>query len=99
MRGRTLANAMVILDEAQNTTVTQMKMALTRIGEGSRMIITGDMSQTDLPNGLKSGLRDAVEVLKGIKDTAFVEFDESDVVRSRIVKHIVAAYDRRDKRK
>ncbi|MBI3442020.1 MAG: PhoH family protein [Proteobacteria bacterium] len=98
MRGRTLANAVVVLDEAQNTTVTQMKMALTRIGEGSRMIITGDLSQTDLPSGVKSGLRDAVEVLKGIKDAAFIEFDEKDVVRSRIVKHIVEAYDRRDKR-
>jgi phosphate starvation-inducible PhoH-like protein len=99
MRGRTLSNAVVILDEAQNTTATQMKMALTRIGEGSRMIITGDLSQTDLPGGMKSGLRDAVDVLKGVKDAAFVEFGESDVVRSRIVKHIVAAYDKRDKKK
>ncbi len=99
MRGRTLSNAIVILDEAQNTTVTQMKMALTRIGEGSRMIITGDLSQTDLPAGMKSGLRDAVEVLKGIKDTAFIHFNEKDVVRSRIVKHIVEAYDKRDKNK
>ena len=99
MRGRTLSNAMVILDEAQNTTATQMKMALTRIGEGSRMVITGDLSQTDLPGGVKSGLRDAVEVLQGIKDTAFVQFGEKDVVRSRIVKHIVEAYDKRDKKK
>jgi phosphate starvation-inducible PhoH-like protein len=99
MRGRTLSSAMVILDEAQNTTATQMKMALTRIGEGSRMVITGDLSQTDLPNGVKSGLRDAVEVLRGVKDTAFVEFVEQDVVRSRIVKHVVEAYDRRDKKK
>jgi phosphate starvation-inducible PhoH-like protein len=99
MRGRTLSNAMVILDEAQNTTPTQMKMALTRIGEGSRMVITGDLSQTDLPGGIKSGLRDAVEVLKGVKDAAFIEFGESDVVRSRIVKNIVAAYDKRDKKK
>lgn len=99
MRGRTLGNAMVILDEAQNTTVSQMKMVLTRIGEGSRMIVTGDMSQTDLPGGVKSGLRDAVEVLRGIKDTAFVEFSEEDVVRSRIVKNIVEAYERRDKHK
>ena len=99
MRGRTLSSAMVLLDEAQNTTPTQMKMALTRIGEGSRMIITGDLSQTDLPGGVKSGLRDAVEVLKGVKDTAFIEFDEKDVVRSRIVKHIVEAYDKRDKKK
>lgn len=99
MRGRTLANAMVILDEAQNTTVSQMKMALTRIGEGSRMIITGDLSQTDLPSSVKSGLRDAVDVLRGIKDTTFIEFSEADVVRSRIVKHVVEAYDRRDKAK
>jgi phosphate starvation-inducible PhoH-like protein len=97
MRGRTLASAIVILDEAQNTTPTQMKMALTRIGEGSRMIVTGDISQTDLPGGMKSGLRDAIEVLKGTKDIAFVEFSEEDVVRSRLVKHIVAAYERRDK--
>ena len=99
MRGRTLSNAVVILDEAQNTTVTQMKMILTRIGEGSRMIITGDLSQTDLPPGVKSGLRDAVEVLKGVKDAAFVTFAEGDVVRSRIVRSIVAAYDKRDGKK
>lgn len=99
MRGRTLSNAMVILDEAQNTTPTQMKMALTRIGEGSRMIITGDLSQTDLPGGMKSGLRDAVEVLDGVKDIAFITFAEGDVVRSRIVKQIVSAYDKRDKKK
>ena len=99
MRGRTLSSAMVILDEAQNTTPTQMKMALTRIGEGSRMIVTGDLSQTDLPNGIKSGLRDAVDVLQNVKDAAFIEFDESNVVRSRIVRQIVAAYDMRDKKK
>jgi phosphate starvation-inducible PhoH-like protein len=97
MRGRTLSNAMVILDEAQNTTATQMKMALTRIGEGSRMVVTGDLSQTDLPAGTKSGLRDAVEVLQGVKDVAFVTFGEGDVVRSRLVKHIVEAYDKRSK--
>jgi phosphate starvation-inducible PhoH-like protein len=99
MRGRTISNAMILLDEAQNTTPTQMKMALTRIGEGSRMIITGDVSQTDLPSGMKSGLRDALDILKGVKDTAFIEFDESDVVRSRLVRNIVAAYDKWDKRK
>ena len=99
MRGRTLASAMVLLDEAQNTTPTQMKMALTRIGEGSRMIITGDLSQTDLPGGMKSGLRDAIDVLQGVKDIAFVQFDESDVVRSRLVKNIVGAYDKQDKNK
>jgi phosphate starvation-inducible protein PhoH and related proteins len=98
MRGRTLSSAMVILDEAQNTTVAQMKMALTRIGEGSRMVVTGDPSQTDLPNNVKSGLRDATEVLKGVKDISFIAFDEEDVVRSRLVKHIVAAYEKRDQR-
>lgn len=97
MRGRTLSNAAIILDEAQNTTATQMKMALTRIGEGSRMIVTGDLSQTDLPGGVKSGLRDAVDVLKNMKDMAIVAFDEADVVRSGIVRKIVAAYDQRDK--
>ena len=98
MRGRTLNNAMVLLDEAQNTTVTQMKMILTRIGERSRMVVTGDLSQTDLPGGMVSGLRDALDVLKDVKDVAFVSFAEADVVRSRVVKNIVAAYDRRDKK-
>src|SRR5690606_36716075 len=96
MRGRTLANAMVILDEAQNTTPTQMKMALTRIGEGSRMIVTGDVTQTDLPGHVVSGLRDAAEVLKNVKDVAFVTFTEDDVVRSLLVRNIVAAYEKRD---
>lgn len=98
MRGRTLSNAMVILDEAQNTTATQMKMALTRIGEGSRMVVTGDISQTDLPAGTLSGLKDALDVLQGVKDVAFTMFGEDDVVRSRLVKNIVAAYDKRDGR-
>lgn len=98
MRGRTLSNCMVILDEAQNTTPTQMKMALTRIGEGSRIVVTGDLSQTDLPAGMKSGLRDAIEVLQGAKDIAIVTFSESEVVRSRLVKTVVEAYDRRDKK-
>ncbi len=96
MRGRTLGSCVVILDEAQNTTPTQMKMALTRIGENSKMIITGDLSQTDLPNNQKSGLRDAVEVLKGGKDIAFIAFGDADVVRSRLVREIVAAYEKRD---
>lgn len=98
MRGRTLSSAMVILDEAQNTTVAQMKMILTRIGEGSRMIVTGDLTQTDLPGGIKSGLRDALEVLKGVEDVAFVEFSDKEVVRSKLVKNIVHAYERRDKK-
>ena len=96
MRGRTLSNAVVILDEAQNTTVAQMKMVLTRIGEGSRMIITGDLTQADLPSNMKSGLQDAIDVLRGVKDIAFVTFDEADVVRSRLVKSIVSAYEKRD---
>lgn len=98
MRGRTLPNAMVILDEAQNTTPAQMKMALTRIGEGSRMIVTGDLSQTDLPSGTKSGLSDAIDVLLKVNDVAFVAFNEADVVRSKLVKDIVQAYEKRDKK-
>lgn len=97
MRGRTLSSAAVILDEAQNTTPAQMKMALTRIGEGSRMIITGDLSQTDLPPGQPSGLHDAIDVLGGVKDVAMIRFDEKDVVRSRLAKSIVEAYEKRDK--
>ena len=97
MRGRTLSSAAVILDEAQNTTPAQMKMALTRIGEGSRMIITGDLSQTDLPSGQRSGLHDAIDVLSGVKDIAFIRFGEADVVRSRLAKSIVEAYEKRDK--
>jgi phosphate starvation-inducible PhoH-like protein len=96
MRGRTLGSAMVILDEAQNTTPTQMKMALTRIGENSTMVVTGDLSQTDLPSGTKSGLRDAVEVLKGTRDVAMITFGDADVVRSRLVRDIIAAYEKRD---
>lgn len=98
MRGRTLSSAMVILDEAQNTTPAQMKMVLTRLGEGSRMIVTGDLSQTDLPSGMKSGLRDALDVLHGQPEIAVVSFAENDVVRSRIVKTIVNAYEARDKK-
>ncbi len=98
MRGRTLSSAVVILDEAQNTTPAQMKMALTRIGEGSRMIITGDLSQTDLPHGQRSGLHDAIDVLTGVKDIAFIRFGEADVVRSRLAKSIVEAYEKRDKK-
>ena len=98
MRGRTLGNSAILIDEAQNTTVTQMKMALTRVGENSKIIVTGDLSQTDLPDGVKSGLLDAQEVLKGVKHTAFVTFDETDVVRSRLAKHIVEAYEKRDKK-
>ncbi len=93
MRGRTLANAFVILDEAQNTTAVQMKMFLTRLGENARMVVTGDLSQVDLPKGTRSGLRDALEVLDGVKGVAFIGFGETDVVRHPLVTRIVHAYD------
>jgi len=98
MRGRTLSNAFVILDEAQNTTPIQMKMFLTRLGENSRMVVTGDLSQVDLPNGIRSGLRDAVETLDGIESVSFVHFSERDVVRHPLVARIVGAYDRRSRK-
>ena len=94
MRGRTLSHAVVILDEAQNTTPMQMKMFLTRLGEGSRMIINGDLSQTDLPRGVTSGLVDAVHILKNIDDIGFVEFTDKDVVRNSLVSKIVSAYNK-----
>jgi len=92
MRGRTLADAFVILDEAQNTTAVQMKMFLTRLGDNSRMVITGDLSQVDLPKGTRSGLRHAVEVLEDVSSIAFVTFTEADVVRHPLVTQIVRAY-------
>jgi phosphate starvation-inducible protein PhoH and related proteins len=92
MRGRTLNRAFVILDEAQNTTVTQMLMFLTRLGEGSRMVITGDPSQVDLPPSVTSGLADAVRRLQGVPGIGFVELDASDVVRHAVVSRIVGAY-------
>ena len=94
MRGRTLANACVILDEAQNTTSMQMKMFLTRLGENSRMIVTGDPSQVDLPNGQTSGLAEAVKLLDGIEGIGHVAFSHEDVIRHELVARIVAAYDR-----
>ncbi|SCY46103.1 PhoH family protein [Microvirga guangxiensis] len=93
MRGRTLTNALVLLDEAQNTTSMQMKMFLTRLGEGSRMIITGDPTQIDLPPGQKSGLVEAVRILNGVEGISRVTFKEADVVRHDLVRRIVAAYD------
>ncbi|MEM6461821.1 MAG: PhoH family protein [Pseudomonadota bacterium] len=93
MRGRTLANAAVILDEAQNTTAMQMKMFLTRLGENARMIVTGDPSQIDLPRGVKSGLVEALNVLKDVEGVVTVRFGEADVVRHPLVARIVAAYD------
>ena len=96
MRGRTLANSYIILDEAQNTTPTQMKMFLTRLGESSRMAITGDPSQIDLPFGAKSGLTDAINVLDRIPDISLIEFTARDVVRHPLVTKIVNAYSERD---
>ena len=93
MRGRTLSHAYVILDEAQNTTPAQMKMFLTRLGEGSRMVVTGDPSQIDLPTGAPSGLADAVDRLQGLADIGTVVFDKSDVVRHPLVTRIVEAYE------
>ena len=97
MRGRTLADAVVILDEAQNTTTLQLKMFLTRLGLGGKMIVTGDMTQIDLPATQKSGLRDALERFQGIKGIKIIEFNEKDIVRHPLVKHIVAAYAKPEK--
>ncbi len=94
MRGRTLANAFVILDEAQNTSPQQMKMFLTRLGEGSRMVVTGDPTQVDLPNGTTSGLADALSILKGVKGIGTVKFEASDIVRHQLVGRIVQAYEK-----
>ena len=94
MRGRTLSEAIIILDEAQNTSVQQIKMFLTRMGLGSKMIITGDMTQIDLPPHQKSGLKDAMEVLKDIKGISFVHFNQKDIVRHKLVQRIVDAYKR-----
>jgi phosphate starvation-inducible PhoH-like protein len=98
MRGRTLSNAFVILDEAQNTTPVQMKMFLTRMGENSRMVVTGDLSQIDLPLGVKSGLRDSLDILDTIDEIGQVNFTHKDVVRHNLVTRIVSAYDARDAR-
>ena len=97
MRGRTLSDAIVILDEAQNTTTMQIKMFLTRMGLNAKMIITGDMTQIDLPYAQKSGLIDALDVLKNVKGIAKVEFDVEDIVRHKLVQRIVEAYEKRAK--
>ncbi|MEE1196187.1 MAG: PhoH family protein [Lachnospiraceae bacterium] len=97
MRGRTLDNAFIILDEAQNTTPAQMKMFLTRIGFGSKVIITGDLSQKDLPGGAKSGLDVAMQVLKNVSELSFCELTSKDVVRHPLVQKIVQAYDAYEK--
>jgi phosphate starvation-inducible PhoH-like protein len=98
MRGRTLSNAFCILDEAQNTTPEQMKMFLTRIGVGSKVVVTGDVTQIDLPRGQKSGLIQAIDVLEGLPGTAAIAFTDVDVVRHPLVAAIVRAYDRFDRR-
>ena len=94
MRGRTLANAFVVLDEAQNATTMQMKMFLTRLGRGSRMAITGDRSQVDLPRGVTSGLRDAERILDNVPGISFNYFTAKDVVRHPLVAKIIEAYDK-----
>jgi len=94
MRGRTLKNAFVIIDEAQNATVPQMKMVLTRLGRGSRMVVTGDPSQTDLPNNLKSGLGHAINILRGVQGVELEELTRADVVRHELVGRIIDAYDK-----
>ncbi len=96
MRGRTLSNAFIILDEAQNSTPVQMKMFLTRLGENSRMAVTGDLSQVDLPAGQRSGLRDSVDLLAGLDGVACVQFTNDDVVRHALVTRIVQAYEARE---
>ena len=97
MRGRSLNESFVILDEAQNTSVEQMKMFLTRIGFGSRAVVTGDVTQIDLPNGQMSGLRNATEVLQNVKGVSFTHFTPKDVVRHQLVQRIVRAYEKHDR--
>lgn len=98
MRGRTLSDAVVILDEAQNTTTNQIKMFLTRMGLNTKMIVTGDITQIDLPWQQKSGLIDALDVLKGVKGIAKIEFDKGDIVRHKLVQRIVEAYEKNNER-
>ena len=92
MRGRTLDDSFIILDEAQNTTREQMKMFLTRLGFNSKMVITGDITQIDLPNGARSGLKDCMKILRNIEGIGQCMFDEKDVVRHRLVQDIIKAY-------
>ena len=99
MRGRTLNDSFIILDEAQNTTPEQMKMFLTRLGFGSKMVITGDVTQVDLPNGVRSGLRIITDILQDIEDISFMELTAEDVVRHRLIGDIVKAYDKYDEAK
>lgn len=96
MRGRTLEDSFIILDEAQNTTTEQMKMFLTRLGFNSKMVVTGDITQIDLPDGKRSGLKEAIKVLKNIEDIGVVRFNEKDVVRHRLVQDIIKAYEKQE---
>ena len=98
MRGRTLADAFIILDEAQNTTSEQMKMFLTRIGFGSKAVVTGDITQIDLPRGQRSGLKEVQEVLRDLETIDFIYFSDRDVVRHKLVQMIVKAYDAHTKK-
>ena len=94
MRGRTLDDSFIILDEAQNTTKEQMKMFLTRLGFNSKMVITGDITQIDLPRGVRSGLKDSLRILRSVNDIAQIRFNEKDVVRHRLVQDIIKAYEK-----
>jgi phosphate starvation-inducible PhoH-like protein len=96
MRGRTLDDSFIILDEAQNTTGEQMKMFLTRLGFNSKMVVTGDITQIDLPDGKRSGLKEAMKILKNIEGIGTVRFNEKDVVRHRLVQDIIRAYQKQD---
>ena len=98
MRGRTLSDAIIILDEAQNTTTHQIKMFLTRLGMNAKMIITGDITQIDLPPSQQSGLKHALRILKDVKGIGYIEFNKTDIVRHKLVQSIVDAYEREDKR-
>lgn len=98
MRGRTLSNAFIILDEGQNATAVQMKMFLTRLGEYSRMVVAGDLTQVDLPAGVRSGLRDALDVVQDISGVQTICFTEEDVIRHDLVRQIVHAYEKRDRK-
>ena len=97
MRGRTLDDSFIILDEAQNTTPEQMKMFLTRLGFNSKMVVTGDVTQIDLPDGKMSGLKQVMKVLQGVEDVAICTFGQQDVVRHQLVQRIIAAYEKFDR--
>ena len=97
MRGRTLNDAVIILDEAQNTTTHQMKMFLTRLGMNSKMVVTGDVTQIDLPRSVRSGLLNALRILRGVKGIGMIEYEKKDIVRHPLVQRIVDAYEQREK--